>query len=219
MRCPLCGFRTIRGPDDRPWAEDRGAVYARCSRCSYIYRDRSRLLSPEEEKARYLRHRNDPEDPGYRSYLEDFIRKAVLPFVPPGGRILDFGSGPVPALSILLAEQGFSVRAYDPYFAPAPPDRERPFDLIVLHEVAEHLARPYLEFVDLVRILKPGGRIAVRTRFAPEDPEDFRTWWYRQDPTHVGFFGSRTFAVLAGRLGMSVELEDGSDTLVLRSLW
>ncbi|MCK7483954.1 MAG: hypothetical protein M0C28_48450 [Candidatus Moduliflexus flocculans] len=52
--------------------------------------------TPEEEKARYLLHRNDPDGPGYRSYLEDFIRKAVSPFAPPGsGGILDFGSGPV----------------------------------------------------------------------------------------------------------------------------
>lgn len=218
MTCPLCGFRTSRNPAVRPWAEIRGQAYARCPRCTYIYLDRSRLPSRGEEKARYLRHRNDPADPGYRSYLEEFVRKAVLPYAPPGGRILDFGSGPVPALAALLGDHGFAATAYDPYFAPDPPYRAGPFDLIAIHEVAEHLSRPYFEFARLARILAPGGRFAVRTRFAPEDPGEFRTWWYREDPTHVGFFSSRSFAVLAGRLGMSVELEDGRDTLVLRSL-
>lgn len=218
MTCPVCGRREPRNPDAPPWALVRDASYRRCPSCSYIRLDRHLLLPPEMERARYLRHRNDPEDPGYRSYLEDFIRKAVLPFAPPEGRILDFGSGPVPVLARLLSDRGYRVSAYDPFFAPDRTARTGPFDLIALHEVAEHLARPYFELARIARALAPGGRLAIRTRFAPEDPGDFRTWWYREDPTHVGFFGSRSFAALAGRLGMSVELDDGRETLVLRSL-
>jgi len=211
MTCPVCGRREPRNPDAPPWALVRDASYFRCPRCSYVYLDRNLLPTPEEEKARYLLHRNDPEDPGYRSYL-------VLPFAPPEGRILDFGSGPVPVLARLLSDRGYRVSAYDPFFAPDRTARTGPFDLIALHEVAEHLARPYFELARIARALAPGGRLAIRTRFAPEDPGDFRTWWYREDPTHVGFFGSRSFAALAGRLGMSVDLDDGRETLVLRSL-
>lgn len=218
MTCPVCGRREFRAPGAPPWALARDASYFRCPRCSYVYLDRNLLAAPEEEKARYLLHRNDPADPGYRSWLEDFIRKAVLPFAPPGGRILDFGSGPVPALARLLSDRGYRVSVYDPYFAPDRTSRAGPFDLISLHEVAEHLARPYFELSRLARALAPGGRLAIRTRFAPEDPGEFRTWWYREDPTHVGFFGSRTLAALATRLGMAVELDDGRETLVLRSL-
>jgi SAM-dependent methyltransferase len=218
MTCPVCGRWEPRTPGTPPWALLRGASYRRCLGCFYIYLERSLLPPPEEEKARYLLHRNDPEDPGYRSYLEDFIRKAVIPFVQPGARILDFGSGPVPALAGLLSDRGYPVSVYDPYFAPDRTARTGPFDLIVLHEVAEHLSRPYFEIARLARTLAPGGRLAIRTRFAPEDPEKFRTWWYREDPTHVGFFGSRPFAALAGRLGMSVELDDGRELAVLRTL-
>lgn len=213
MTCPVCGRRVSGSP---PWALVRGAPYFRCPRCSYIHLDRSRLPEREEEKARYLRHRNEPEDPGYRSYLEEFIRMAVLPFVPPGGRILDFGSGPVPALAALLGERGYLVTYYDPFFAPDHAARAGPFDLITLHEVTEHLFRPCFELSRLARTLAPGGRLAIRTRFAPEDPGEFRTWWYREDPTHVGFFGSRSFAALAERLGMAVELDDGRELAVLR---
>lgn len=217
MVCPVCGRRGSRNPGAPPWALVRGAPYFRCLRCSYVYLDRNRLPPPEEEKARYLLHRNDPEDPGYRAYLEDFIRKAVLPYVPPGGRILDFGSGPVPVLARLLSDRGYRVSSYDPFFAPDRPDPADPFDLISLHEVAEHLARPYFELSRLARTLAPGGRLAIRTRFAPEDPGEFRTWWYREDPTHVGFFGSCTFSALAGRLGMWVELDDLRELAVLRT--
>lgn len=218
MTCPVCGHRESRDSGAPPWALARGAPYFRCPRCSYVYLDRNRLPRPEEEKARYLRHRNDPEDPGYRSYLEDFIRKAVLPFAPPGGRILDFGSGPVPALAALLGGRGYLVSVYDPFFAPDRPARAGRFDLIALHEVAEHLARPYFELSRLARTLAPGGRLAIRTRFAPENPREFERWWYREDPTHVGFFGSRAFDSLAARLGMAKALDDGVQTLVLRRL-
>ncbi len=216
MVCPVCGRRESRITGVPPWVIVRGASYFRCPLCTYVYLDRNRLPPPEEEKARYLLHRNDPEDPGYRAYLEDFIRKAVLPFAPPGGRILDFGSGPVPALAGLLVGKGYRVSPYDPFFTPDRSARTGPFDLIVLHEVAEHLARPYFELSRLARTLAPGGRLAIRTRYAPEGQGEFRTWWYREDPTHVGFFGSRTFSALAGRLGMWVELDDLRELAVLR---
>ncbi len=216
MTCPLCGRREPRAGRTPAWALVRGVSYRRCPACGYVRLDRERILPPEAEKARYLLHRNDPDDPGYRAYLEAFIREAVQPFVGPGGRILDFGSGPEPALAYRLADRGYRVSVYDPFFAPDRNARKGPFDLVAVHEVAEHLVRPYFELARLARILAPGGRISLRTRFSPEDPRKFEEWWYREDPTHVGFFGSRTFAALAERLGMAVERDDGVEIVVLR---
>jgi len=217
MACPVCGRRESRRPAAPPWALVRGLSYLRCPACSYIYRDRAGLPTPEDEAARYLRHRNDPSEPGYRAYLEAFIEKAVLPFAAPGSRVLDFGSGPVPALAGLLGEHGYRTAVYDPFFAPDRGARAGPFNLVAVHEVAEHLARPHFEFARLYRSLAPGGFISVRTRYAPEDSREFARWWYREDPTHVGFFGSRVFEALADRLGMAKALDDGVELAVLRA--
>ena len=217
MTCPLCGSRSAPGFTPLPWASVRDFPYHRCPCCSYVWLDRARAPSAREEEARYRQHRNDPAERGYSTYLESFIERAVLPFAGLGARLLDFGSGPVPALADLLAERGFRVSVYDPIFAPDRAALAGPFDLVAVHEVAEHLHRPYLEFHRLLRGLAPGGCLAVRTRFAPQEPGEFEGWWYREDPTHVGFFGSRSLAALADRLGMVVALDDGIELAVLRS--
>lgn len=210
MICPVCGARMDSA---RPWALARGCPYFRCRRCSYIRLHPDLLPTPRAEKDRYSRHRNDPEDPGYRAYLDDFITRAVRPYAEAPARILDFGSGPVPALSVLLSARGYRVRSYDPFFAPDRSALRGAFDLIAVHEVAEHLRFPFREFSRLS--LAPGGRLAVRTRYAPETPAEFERWWYREDPTHVGFFGSRSLAALAERLGMRLEADDGREMAVL----
>lgn len=218
MVCPVCGAPAFSASRTAPWALVRGAAYFRCARCAYIRLESGRILPPREEVERYRKHRNDGADAGYRSYLEDFIRKAVLPFTNQGARILDFGSGPAPVLAALLRECGYPVSIYDPYFSPDRSVLAGPFDLIAVHETAEHLRRPYFEFSRLSRSLAPGGCIAIRTRFAPEDPRAFGLWWYREDPTHIGFFGSRSLAAMAARLGMEVGLDDGVQIFVLRNL-
>ncbi len=212
MVCPVCGKRAF---SRRPWAVVRGIPYHRCASCSYVWLDPSRRLGCAEEEARYRKHRNDPGEPGYRAYLEDFIARAVLPYAAPEGRVLDFGSGPGAPLALLLRGRGFDARTYDPFFAPDKAPLSGAYGLIAVHETAEHLGRPYREFSRLRRLLEPRGRIAVRTLYAPREPGEFARWWYREDPTHVGFFGSRPLAALASRLGMDIVLDDGRQIAVL----
>lgn len=212
MICPVCGARF---PPPLPWAIVRTTAYWRCPLCAYIQLESGKRLSPQAEKDRYLLHHNDPSDPGYRAYLEDFIARAVAPFVSPGARILDFGSGPEPVLSALLTSKGFRVSSYDPYFTPDRSSMKGPFDLIAVHEVAEHIARPFRELSRLVPRLSPEGVIAVRTRYAPDDPGEFSRWWYREDSTHIGFFGSRSMEALARRLGLGMRMDDGREIAIL----
>jgi hypothetical protein len=214
MICRACG-RELRGASAAPWVAVEGAAYYRCPGCGHVRLEESRRLSPEAEKARYLLHRNDPAEKRYRSYLATFIDRAVAPFAPPRSRILDFGSGPVPALAVLLRERGYVAEVYDPYFAPDRRVLRGDFGFVVLHEVIEHVSRPYATLAGLARRLRPEGGIAVRTRFAPDEREAFAQWWYRRDPTHVGFFDRGTFAALAARLGGSLELVEEPDIAVL----
>ncbi len=206
MECRLCGAVTapfIAAP--RPYAE--------CPSCGYLQLDEACLPSPERERSRYLLHRNDPADPGYRGWMERFIDSAVLPWARPGGRALDYGSGPEPLMTRLLADRGFEARAWDPYFAPDQSWREGGWDLVVMHEVAEHLAFPGRAFRELAPLLAPGAAVCVRTRFPPADRAAFASWWYREDITHVGFFPKRSLELAWSALGFRALWDDGIDSV------
>lgn len=206
MACRFCGAGC------EPFLT-RDAAYEACLSCGYIQLERSLLPSAEEEKARYLLHRNDPKDPGYRSWLEAFLERAVLPWARPGCSVLDFGSGPVPSMARLLGERGLRASSYDPFFAPDLDWRRRRWDIVLVHEVAEHLAEPGSVFSGLAGAMPPGAALCVRTSFYPPGREAFAAWWYRMDRTHVGFFSLGSFCSMAARLGLTLEWTDGKDSV------
>ncbi|MBL8967073.1 MAG: methyltransferase domain-containing protein [Spirochaetaceae bacterium] len=208
MSCRLCGEARTRA------FAVRSLAYHDCPRCGYIGLAAADMPTREAERARYLLHRNDPADAGYRAFLLAFVE--ALPGLGPGLRILDYGSGPTPALAALLAERGCLVDAYDPCFAPSTAWRRRSYGLVAVHEVAEHLRFPRRALGALARRLDPGGRLALRTRFAPGDEAAFARWWYREDPTHVGFFRERSFACLAEFLDLELEELAPPDRAVFR---
>ena len=210
MACRLCASR------DTATRVVEGRSYEDCPRCGYIGLARRHWPERAAEEARYRLHRNDPSEPGYRSYLERFIDAILAPRLAPGARVLDFGSGPEPALSILLGERGFAAQPYDPFFAPGSSWRRRGWDAIVLHEVAEHLRAPARTMAALARRLAPGGLLAIRTRFPPERPPEFAGWWYRRDATHLGFWRKESFAYLARELGLELVLAQEPDSALLR---
>ncbi len=186
--------------------------YTRCSVCDQIQCHTDDLPTPEEERERYDEHNNDLTDRRYREYLEGFIDAAVEPYVPGGPdggavspsvrdipdggpHILDFGSGPEPALAHLLEERGYRTAIYDPFFAAddgvlSGPGRQ--YDAITAVEVVEHLFHPGTELERLVSLIRPGGILAVRTGIFAGDAAAFREWWYRRDISHVSFWTDET---------------------------
>ncbi|HTX71959.1 MAG TPA: class I SAM-dependent methyltransferase [Rectinemataceae bacterium] len=210
MKCRLCGAEELQA--FRVAALD----YHECGRCSYIGLSPRHHPSHEAELARYRLHRNELSDPGYRRFLEVFLQKGVAPFLPRGGRVLDFGSGPVPALAALLEEGGWNCKPYDPFFAPGETWRRRQWDCIVLHEVAEHLRQPGRTLRALACRLIPGGLLAIRTRFRPISREAFATWWYREDPTHLGFFAPPCLRHFAAGSALEVVVIEEPDLALFR---
>jgi len=211
MRCRACAASF---PSREPWTVARGASWYRCPRCGHVRVEPGAEPSPEAAEARYRLHRNDPADSGYRRFLGTFIDRAVAPFAAPPGRVLDFGSGPAPALALLLRERGYRAEAWDPLFARDRRALAGRFALVAVHEVLEHVPHPYRLLSTLARKLEAGGSIAVRTRFPPERQEDFGRWWYKEDPTHSGFFGPGAFEALARRLGAALALLEPPDLAV-----
>lgn len=97
------------------------------------------------------------------------------------------------------------MRLYDPLFRPDAAALEDRYDFITCTETAEHFHRPAEEFARFDRMLRPGGWLALMTRFLADDA-GFADWRYRRDPTHVVFYKEATFRHVAGRFGWSCEL-------------
>lgn len=196
--CPVCrsdSIATLLTADGRD--------YWRCEKCQARFLDPRQHPTAEEELAHYRQHENDPSDPRYRQFLSKLAEPllARLPAVSSG---LDYGCGPGPALAAMLREAGHAVALYDPYFAPDTDVLAQRYDFVTSTETVEHFHRPDEEFKRLMRLVRPGGWLAIMTCFQTDDTR-FANWHYRRDPTHVVFYRDATFRLIAGRLGWSCE--------------
>jgi len=184
--CRLCRGRSelfFEMPDKK---------YYRCGGCSAIFLDPRRHLSKEDEKRRYEEHNNNVEDPGYQKFVEPLVLKIQENF----GKEhqgLDFGAGPGPVVAKLLRGKGYSIELYDPFFWNEPQLLEKKYDFIVCCEVIEHFYFPEKEFRLLRSLLKSGGMLFCQTDLYSEKT-DFKSWYYRNDSTHVFFYHQNTLA-------------------------
>lgn len=112
----------------------------------------------------------------------------------------------------MLAEAGFEVTLYDPFFAPDTTALECEYDFIFCCEVVEHFHHPFDEFAKLDSLLRPNGILAILTGM--EYPQvDFASWHYRRDPTHVAFYKPETMVQIAQDRGWQVILPDKNTVL------
>lgn len=197
LACPLC-----EAPKTVPFCVDKlGDHYARCSVCDFRFLHPRYRLSEFEEKKRYLEHNNDVNDPRYQEFMRPLVHQIQLRF-PVAAYGLDFGAGTGPVLKQELEKRGYRMAIYDPFFWPDPEPLTESYDFICATEVAEHLFEPGKEFRRLRTLLRPGGALAIMTLFVTPDI-DFANWYYRRDPTHVGFFSARSLYWLKDNLGFA----------------
>lgn len=206
--CPLCQNQGIK-----PFFADKNRSYLRCDNCRLIFVPPAHWLSSRDEKAEYDRHRNDPNDPGYRSFLSR-LSIPLLQRLPPAQRGLDFGCGPGPALAPMLMEQGHRVELFDPYYHNNPAVLTHAYDFICATEVVEHLQLPAEEFQRLFALLKPGGWLGIMTKLV-RNRQAFGNWHYIRDLTHICFYSRETFIFLANHFAAELQLI-GNDVILLR---
>jgi SAM-dependent methyltransferase len=173
--------------------------YFRCETCDLTFLDPAQRPSLAEERAEYALHRNEPDDPRYRAFLQQAL-DPLLPRLKAGAKGLDFGCGPGPTLSVMLTGAGYPTADYDPIFRPDAVMLTRTWDFVTCTEVVEHLHQPGEVFAHLDAMLKPGGVLSIMTeRLTPE--RDFAAWRYRRQPSHVAFYSDKTMAWIGGRFG------------------
>jgi 2-polyprenyl-3-methyl-5-hydroxy-6-metoxy-1,4-benzoquinol methylase len=196
----------------RAYHRDRRRDYRQCADCALVYVPATQRLDAAAEKAEYDLHDNDPQDAGYRRFLSR-LAEPLLARLKPARQGLDFGCGPGPTLSLMLAEAGHRVDHYDAFYADDRAVFGRRYDFITATEVVEHLHAPGEELQRLWDMLKPGGVLGLMTKLVI-DAEAFAAWHYKNDRTHVCFFSRATFAWLAQRLGARLEII-GKDVILL----
>lgn len=195
--CPLCGAQVYL------FCEDRARRYFECPHCALITADPASHLAVEAERAIYDLHQNTPEDAGYRTFLSR-LAAPLLMRLQPGMQGLDFGCGPGPVLSMLLRDAGMAMTDYDPFYAPNAAALQRQYDFVACTEVVEHFRDPHAGWAQLMARVRPGGWLGVMTQLAPELPERFLRWRYRDDRTHVSFHRLTTLRWLVQRFGFDL---------------
>jgi len=191
--CKICNAET------ESFVQDIFRVtYHSCPSCEFIYKDEGDLVSEEAEFEIYETHENSIENEGYVSYLKRFLDHAVLPFKNGENKVLDFGSGPTPVLSMVMErDYGFKVDIYDLFYAPLKIYEGKTYDVVTSVEVVEHLAEPLVQFEILKNILKDDGILAIQTQFHPRDMDEFRKWHYMRDRSHIAFYTRKTMEKIA----------------------
>lgn len=211
FQCPLC---TCTGRKIRIYQTRKKRRYWQCSFCYLIFVDPSSLLTREAEKHVYQYHQNSPDHSGYVEFLRKIINPS-LDYLTPAMRGLDYGCGPGPTLSVLLGRENISCCDYDPIFFPDCPPGD--FDFIFATECFEHFHAPAREMERLSALLKGGGYLFVMTELWGEDT-DFRTWYYKNDPTHVSFYHRRSFDYICLDYGFGMLKSDDMRVLIMQKI-
>lgn len=211
--CPLC-----QSQHTTQHYQDKLRTYWCCSCCRLVFVPQAFHLSESEEHKIYDQHENDPSDEGYRHFLNRLMMPLLLALkdiaIEPPAKGLDFGSGPGPTLSLMLAQEGYQMAIYDHFYARHPEVLLQHYDFITSTEVWEHLSQPGKVIEKLFSCLKPNGIIGVMTKRIPET--SFANWHYIKDPTHITFFADKTFEYLAEKYQCRLSLLSNDVALLIR---
>jgi len=195
MYCPLFNTELFQKTD---------TVYYDCPECRALVMDKRFYLTTEQEKAQYETHINDVDDPRYQQFTSP-LTKCITGNFNTAHTGLDFGCGSGPVIAKMLAEKGYSVHLYDPFYAPNTDVFLQTYDFIISCEVFEHFQNPADEISRLIGLLKPNGMIFIMTHLYRGEP-DFSNWYYRRDPTHVFIYRDETIYYIAEKFKLSAEI-------------
>jgi 2-polyprenyl-3-methyl-5-hydroxy-6-metoxy-1,4-benzoquinol methylase len=234
--CRLCGKRAAStlgsvGPTHHGNFETKDYTLQYCRRCDVVYLDplptSSDLKVLYEDSVQFSSdHYTDPEQVqkilGY--YGSELTGLQLLPDAP--CRLLEVGAGlawvsraakqknpSVHTVAQDVSDEGAQQCAWVDAYVVGPlqalPDR-RPYDLVSLTHVIEHLADPASMLRDLAALLAPGGNIFMTAPYRPTDwtpPKGIAAWRdysYLHVPAHITYFSERWFAQQAKALGLDI---------------
>ncbi|MDO9181419.1 MAG: class I SAM-dependent methyltransferase [Bacteriovorax sp.] len=185
-----------------------------CTHCALVFKNPKNYYTHTKDVLRYSTHNNNHEDQGYIDFL-NLLVNPLVPFLPIKFMALDFGCGPGPTLSLLLEKIGGVVENYDPIFFTNSKVLENTYDVVTCSEVVEHFKNIETDWALLTSLVKPGGILAIMTLFITEQI-NYKSWWYKNDPTHIVFYNEKTFVYLAERFNLEIVFNDKKSVIILR---
>lgn len=194
MNCSLCKVAGCT-----LFFKDRHRSFYFCPACELLFVPCNEHITVEDEKKRYELHDNSPGNSGYVRFLEEIVM-TVKALELKNPKILDFGSGKNMVLSGILQRTGRDCDSYDPLYEIGNGNCSKQYDILVLCEVIEHLRDLNHEIRMIKGMLEKDGVVVLRTNIY-ESREKFRTWWYKEDLTHINFFAMKTIEQFASNLG------------------
>lgn len=194
MICPLC---------DTELKERIDKEYYICTKCEAYVKDCLLYLSSEEEKKRYENHNNDVNDKGYQLFTSP-ITNSITKRFNSNSLGLDYGSGTGPVITKTLTDLGYKIINYDPFFYPDKTYLNYYYDFIFSCEVFEHFYQPKQEIIKLLNLIKKRGYLIIMTHIFDKTC-DFKNWYYRNDPTHVFIFTSKTLKFIESNYNLHIE--------------
>ncbi len=207
--CPLCDSTRCQH-----YFHNQRRDYYQCGVCDLVFVPAAFHLEEPAERAEYDKHQNSIDDPGYLQFLSR-VSEPLLKCLKPGSIGLDFGCGPGPALAQVLQQAGHSVALYDKFYYPNEDVFSQQYDFICATEVLEHLSMPGKELDRLVLMLKPQALLAIMTkRVISQDA--FKSWHYKNDPTHISFYSQKSFSWIAQKWGLTLDVI-GDDVVFLHN--
>ena len=155
--------------------------------------------------------------PGYRRWRASFLRWGVRSF---DGGVLDVGCGSIPNRLVALRALGFGrLLGIDPFIerdvtVEGVPVRkvgieeiDGRFDLVWFHHSLEHVPDPAAALAAAAGLLRPGGRVVVRTPIIGTALwERYGTdWWELDPPRHLFVFSAPALEAMAAAAGLELE--------------
>lgn len=178
--------------------------FYRCTYCKAIYRDSKTFVNTEIEEKRYRTHNNDVYDERYQKFVSP-VTNAISRDFPNTVKGLDYGCGTGPVATFILEQKGYDIKLYDPFFYPDTSFENEKYDFIICCEVMEHFFNPQAEFQKLKQLLKPHGKLYCKTKMITDgfSVDNFKRWYYKNDPTHVFFYSPKTLEVIQELFGFT----------------
>jgi SAM-dependent methyltransferase len=213
-KCKICGSECL----DHLYNEKSNSNYYFCKVCEFVFQDENEVVSEEKEKEIYDLHNNTFESKGYVEMFENFIDKAIVPFIELKSNALDYGCGPGVVLAEILRNQGWNVKTYDPIYDNNSDYNNVKYNLITSTEVFEHFLNPVIELEKISKLLNKGGILAIMTLLRPKTSDEFKDWWYTRDITHISFYSPKTLYLLGKMFGLKMIYNDNKRLIAFKKI-
>ena len=232
MNCPWCGSptdKTVLQLKDYFLSKEDFAIME-CPHCGLRFthpRPASEVIGKYYQSEEYYSHQQNKKGlvPRIYEFVKTFNIKHKASLALGGltqGQLLDIGCG-VGDFLVYVKKQGWEVQGIEPSddarkiaetrlgFMPKSPSEssifeDHSFDVITMWHVLEHIDDLHFQTSEIVRLLKPGGRLIIALpNFQSFDCQYYKEKWAAWDvPRHLNHFAPDVLRGMFSSLGFQV---------------